>query len=237
MDWATVGACVTLALLGALHCAGMCGGFAILVAGKRPGSRWSSLTAYCIGKAITYSVLALFLGAAVGLLGHGVAHRFSPQAADHVRQLLAVLCGAVLVLAGLSLFGVPLPGARRFAGIIARALGPLTRGARTFPGLAGPLAVGLCTGFLPCGLSLAALVLASGTDRASAVVSLFAFGLATSPALVVAGLLGERVCALGGRRSAWIFGGLLIVLGAFTAVRGDLFGAGDALPECCASTK
>ena len=235
MDWATVGACATLAFLGALHCVGMCGGFAILVAKSQSASRFGSLTAYCLGKSITYSVLALLLVTTVDLLGHGVSHQFSPEAGDGLRKFFAVLCGGMLVIAGLSLFGIPMPGGRRFAAIGARVLGPLTRSARTLPGYSGPLAVGICTGFLPCGLSLAALALASGTDRASAVVSLFAFGLATAPSLFVAGYLGERVCALGGRRAAWIFGGLLIVLGTFTAMRGDLFGAGEALPECCAS--
>lgn len=184
---------------GALHCAPMCGPFALTQATTRPGTtgrlgRFSHATAlpYHLGRLTTYAGL----GALSGLFG-GVL-----VAVSGFREVAAAfLLIAALVLAGQALraFGYPLPLPRSISRIGARATLPITR--RMAPlakRLAGRPAwlrgygMGLLLGFLPCGLLYGALFAAasSGSLIVGALV-MAAFAAGTVPALGVIALTGH----------------------------------------------
>ncbi len=237
-----------LGLAGAAHCAGMCGGFAAAVSARRDPTASAALRqlAYLLGKATTYALLGVSAALAGGLLAHGGAGLVGDdpgtraRALESLRGILAWMAGGMLVLFGLASMGFA-PPARLRPAALERLLAPLARGLRSLaslPGYAGALGLGLSTGFLPCGLSWAALVLAATTNPAVAGLGLFVFGLATAPALVAAAL-GWRF--LGARRRVWaarLAGPLLVAFGLYTGLRGGLpVGeplARGALPECCA---
>ncbi|MBV8209604.1 MAG: sulfite exporter TauE/SafE family protein [Burkholderiaceae bacterium] len=167
-----------LALLGGLHCAGMCGGFVAALhaaAPKRaPGVRFA--LAYNTGRIMSYSMA----GAVAGLLGAGLfASRVLP-----LQVALLLLAAAVLVGIAFSL----LAGTgklRRLEPVgsgVWRLLRPLAQ--RTFPprSAGGALLTGLAWGWIPCGMVYAALPLAlvaGGIVQGAAVM--LAFGLGTLP--------------------------------------------------------
>ncbi len=246
--WSALAPFVLLGLLGAAHCAGMCGGFAIAVAAASGGVRRRLLARqllYVVGKALTYAVLGLTAATAGHLLAHGGADLLGEPARrgevlEGLRRVMAWVAGATLILFGLGSLGLRPP--RRWSGgagvgVLSRAYRRLYAGAADLPGLAGPLGIGLVTGLLPCGLSWSAFALGAASDVATASVGLALFGLATGPALILVAVgwtwLSQRARGLAARA----IGPLLIVFGALTLVRGvPPGGAAEAvLPQCCRS--
>lgn len=236
---------VVLGLLGSLHCAGMCGGFALSVAAARPAGRGRALgdlVSYVLGKALTYAVLGLVAAhAGQALLAGGARLAGHEPVGEHLaaaRRVLAWSVGAALALAGLAAWGV-LPRPRRLGagGRLAVGLARLRSGVGALPPSSRALGVGLVTGLLPCGLSWSALLLAVAAGPAAGAAGMFAFGLATVPVLAAVGLgwsrLSPRVRAVGAR----LAGPALIALGALTALRGGVPLPGDvvASPPCCAA--
>lgn len=245
---------LTLGALGAAHCVGMCGGFAIAVsasAGERRGAQLRAQLAYVLGKALTYAVLGL----GVALLGRAALQGGARLAGDGGADLAALRQGLAWV-AGLLMIGLgvvalrgraaPAPRLERWGalGRGLRAAGHELRrafqAARALPGDLGALATGLATGLLPCGWSWGALALAATVSPLEALAGLFLFGLATGPALVLVGLGWSGLSARFRGVAARAAGPLLIVFGLFTALRGaELVGATQAqealLPDCCAA--
>jgi len=243
---------LTLGLLGAAHCIGMCGGFAIAVsasAGERRASQLRAQLAYVLGKSLTYAVLGL----GVALLGRaaltGGARLFGAEGLgfDGLRQGLAWIAGLTMVALGVvALRGRAAPAPRLEGwGAVGRGLqgvaGELRRAfsaARQLPGDLGAFATGLATGLLPCGWSWGALALAATVAPLEAFVGLFLFGLATGPALVLVGLGWSGLSSRFRGTAARAAGPLLILFGVFTALRGaELIGGTAAqealLPDCC----
>jgi sulfite exporter TauE/SafE len=177
-------------LLGSLHCAAMCGGFACLYGGdaargSAPRALLRGHLAYHGGRLAAYATL----GVAAGALGAGL-DRAGEWAG--VQRAAGWLAGALLVLWGLALLAQALDV--RFLPALARGQVP-DRSARLIGGLllrfqqqtqaarAGLL--GLLTGLLPCGWLYAFVVSAAGTGsawRGAAFMALFWLG--TVPALV-----------------------------------------------------
>lgn len=236
-----------LGLAGALHCVGMCGGFAVAVAARARGrgARVSlDQAAYAVGKAASYATLgALAAGAghaAVHATGGALEGPLASRSMETARAALAWVAGLSFVALGLSslgLFHAP-NGSRlwqRGAGWIrARFADAFAMGGTT-----GALGAGLLNGLLPCGLSWAALALAATLDPVHAMLGMFTFGLATTPALAATGfgwaLVGARRRALAAR----LLGPLFLVFGVWTLARGGIpfiDGAPAALPPCCTST-
>ncbi len=239
LDWGILATLALLALAGSLHCAGMCGGFAAMIAARstsRSQAATPSMLAYVLGKASSYSIVGLALALATSGVDRSLHDSASPEWAHRFQSLLAVLMGIALIVAGLAALGVRLPRKLRAApGPLAKLFGSV----RDLPGLQGAFGVGVLTGLLPCGLSWSAFAIAANTDPGSAAAGLFLFGLGTAPVLLLIGLLGTRI-PLGVRRfGPWIVGPLLILLGAFTLLRGEIPGTEgvrrEVLPECCSS--
>jgi len=229
-SWTFVlGAGALFALASALHCAGMCGAFALAVAGA-PAGRGARLLLYLLGKTFTY----VFLGALAGAAGAGVAQVFGPA-----RLLLGVLVGAALLLAGWRFLvgGAPARAPGVLSSALARALaGPLAA-LRQRGGAGAAFSLGALTGLLPCGVAwLAALQAAALGGPARGAVFLAAFGAGTAPALLAVGLLGGGLFSrAGARRARLAGGGLLVAAGLLALLRVGLSagtGDGGSCPAC-----
>lgn len=214
-------AAVTLALLGGLHCIGMCGGLAAVAARTTLGR-----IPYVAGKSVGYAVLGAIAGGAGGLVNMLVP----------AQRVLAIVAGVVLIVSGVAWLGWTSGG--RLGPRIAAALG-FERASHALATLAGRLlrsqrrmrafAFGVANGFFPCGLVYGALALAMAThDLFAGALVMAVFGIATAPALLVAGLVLDHVGPVARRR--WHFVGALAMfaLGAITIMRatGTMAGAG-----------
>jgi len=192
-----------LALLGGLHCAGMCGGFVIALHGVTPQRRDAIgfALAYHAGRLASYATA----GALVGLLGAQMyASRVLP-----VQIGLLVLGAAMLLAIAASLWQRPAALNRlgRLGSGFWRLVQPLAQGRFPPKSLAGALAIGLAWGWIPCGMVYAALPLAlvAGGALNGALVML-AFGLGTVPNLTALQVVAARANRAAGAapRFAWL---------------------------------
>jgi sulfite exporter TauE/SafE len=182
-------------LVGGLHCAAMCGGFAAATAARdasilRPRhALLARQLTYHAGRVASYALLGALFGAA----GESAlaAARLVP-----VQQLLYAAANVLLLLLAA---GIAIPatgatwlgraGALAFARVLPR-VQPLLRGDRA----GNRLALGALWGFVPCGLvySVLPLALFSGGAWQGALVMLV-FGAGTLPQLVGAGVALARI--------------------------------------------
>ncbi len=222
IGWAELTPFLALGLLGSLHCAGMCGGFALAAAGgpQTPPRRMAARQSlYVVGKATSYAVL----GAMVALGGTWVRARGVDGGAFLALQtVLGVVAGGLLVLMGLGQLGVRPGWTRALAERPSRVLGGARRllaGIRSLPGAAGIFGTGVANGLIPCGLSWGAVLLASQYEPGPAALGAFLFGLSTAPALtaVVAASRLARHALRGRARTA--LGLTLVVFGSAAVVR------------------
>jgi uncharacterized protein len=238
-------AAFTLALLGGLHCAGMCGGFVGALQVNRPrGVSAARLAAgYHVGRITSYTLA----GALVGTLGGAL------YAADVLPvQIVLLVAGSLMLLAiGASLFGRAawLKRIETLGLGVWKLVGPLAR--RVYPPKSGrqALLAGLAWGWIPCGMVYAALPLAlvAGGPWQGAGVML-AFGLGTLPNMLavdvaVTRLSGARPGGALAAAHAWLkplAGAVIIVFGiSGLAHAARVAGAGhptiDALASICHS--
>jgi uncharacterized protein len=175
-------------LLGAGHCAGMCGGIVAALSAQPGGGRLPLHLAYSGGRIASYAAAGAIAGS-IGGLGLLLSDVLPVQQALYVlANLMLLVLG--LYLAGLSSLAARFEGLGR--GLWAR-LQPLTRKLVPADTMPRALAVGLLWGWIPCGLVYGVLATAlfagSATDGA---LLMAAFGLGTLPNLLVAGLLMGR---------------------------------------------
>jgi sulfite exporter TauE/SafE len=237
-----------LGLLGSAHCAGMCGGFAIGVALGAGASRRRAFIhslAFALGKALTYSILGLLAAHGAHALVHTAAALGSHQTShmdvlETLRRGMAWGAGVVcLVLACTALGVIPrfwrVPALHGSRG--QRVLSRIFAATSSLDGTARSFGIGMVTGWLPCGLSWAALALAAGSAPALAASGLFVFGLATAPVLVSTALTGHLLPADLRRRLRPVGAVLLCVFAILTFARGGAMPtwtpAADMLPACC----
>jgi hypothetical protein len=211
-------AAFTLALLGGLHCAGMCGGFIGALQMNRPRDIPAARLAlgYHAGRITSYAIA----GALVGTIGGTL------YAADVLPvQVALLIVGSLMLLAiGASMFGRAawLKRIEPLGAWVWKFVGPVAR--KVYPPRSGrqALAAGLAWGWIPCGMVYAALPLAlvAGGPWQGAVVML-SFGLGTLPNLVVVDVAAGRVATgfgggagLLGPARAWLkpLAGVLIVV-------------------------
>ncbi len=212
---------VVIGLLGSGHCVGMCAPFALAVSAGARGAGWviARQTAYQLGKATSYVFigLLLLLASEAGVAVTGSVERMQAVLA-WVAGGAMIVVGAAYALEWRGLAGWFAGERGGLGGRLCGMAGALWRS----PSLARALLIGWVNGFLPCGLSLTALLyLASFGSVAGVAVGAYVFGLATMPALLAVALLGRRI-SLGARRWFVRAGGvLLVVFGVLTLVRGD----------------
>jgi len=206
-----------IGFFGSLHCLGMCGPLVLAYSLHLKNEGDSKLTKgesparaglfhhlfFHSGRLLSYG----FLGALAATLFHAADLRLLLM---DLRGGMTLLGGCFMIFMGLVLLKVlPLPGFL-FAPVAShgsfwgRVFPPLFQSSH----LASKMALGLLTGFLPCGLSWAMIAKAATTQNIpGGFVTMVAFGLGTVPLLFLTGvstsflslktrLAGERIAAL-----------------------------------------
>lgn len=207
---------LVLGLTGTGHCIGMCGAFAVAAGAGQGGGITLLLrqVSYQMGKATAYVFIGVLLTLAAGALA-------GAEGLGRFGEVLGWIVGGVMILGGVAqLTGFRigaraerLPGGSGFCAAVSAA-------ARA-PTLVRSLLIGWVNGFLPCGLSLMALLyLAQFGSVLDTTVGAYVFGLGTLPGLWLVAALGHRLSTR--HRTLWVrFAGVaLIALGVLTIVRG-----------------
>jgi len=240
MNWSDYAGIFLLGLSGTGHCLGMCGAFSLAVSAgaQRPAVvMWRQLS-YQLGKATSYA----FIGTLLLLVSSSVDARWPLL---NFQNALGWVVGAVMIVMGLAYVAelrLPVGAARWWQGsAVCSAMAGLWRS----PSLLKSLLIGWVNGFLPCGLSLMALLaLANRGSAIGVVVGAYVFGFATLPGLLAVGLLGQRISVTQRRWLVRLGGVALVVFGLLTLVRGVptvhawmhehlMFGGGSGAVEMC----
>ena len=196
-----ISAAALLAIAGAGHCLGMCGGISLGLSmavqeDRRRGKRlWLWQALFAIGRVSTYTLL----GALAGAFGQLIIDTL-PGAGPVAWMLSAIL----MLLLALMLLGhdVGLGRLERVGLAVWRRIQPLTTSLVPIRHAGQALLLGVLWGFLPCGLLYTALALsvATGSSLNGAVVMLI-FGLVTVPPVAVGGVATGLLTVL--RRQGW----------------------------------
>jgi len=219
VNFADYGAVLLMGLLGGAHCAGMCAPFALAVsvgAKGKAGVLLARHVAYQLGKATAYVFLGVLLFLATGWVD-------IQSSLGRMQEWLAWVAGGVMIVIGLGhalgwRWAAALASEGSWTG---RACGAL-RALWSAPSLWRAVLTGWVNGFLPCGLSFAALLyLVSRDTLEGVVIGAYVFGFGTLPALFLTGWLGDKLSARA--RGAWlrVAGVLLAAFGVLTVFRGS----------------
>ncbi len=202
--------------LGALHCVGMCGAFAVSIGmgAATLGRNLQRQALYTLGRTFTY----VFGGAAAGVVGMKL--QLVSSTTFGVQSMLAIVAGVLLVGQGAYSAGlIPRLSRHRAAGYCP-ATG-LFASFLTAPGLWSAFFAGILTGFLPCGLVYAYLVLAAGMGNLWQGMAIMAlFGAGTAPLMICTGLGSALLSVRGRTRLLRLAACCVIVTGLITIGRG-----------------
>jgi uncharacterized protein len=210
-------AAFTLGLIGSLHCLGMCGPIAVAL--PFSGMNWlhkvTGAILYNAGRIITYGIM----GAAFGLLGRGIK-------LAGLQQWASILLGGVMIISVLFpfIFREKIRPGQLFSGY-ANLLIDIFRRYFNKESLTSLLVIGLLNGLLPCGLVYLAIAGAINTnDVTMGVVFMVAFGIGTTPALIILSLAGNVVGAGLRKKAGKIVPAFIIILGILFILRGMSLG-------------
>lgn len=211
-------AALAIGFFGSLHCIGMCGGLVSALCLARPQLWWPGLTAYQLGRLLSYTLL----GGLVGSLGAGLT---MTGWFGQLQQVLAWLAGGLMILFALYLGGwLPDPFAR-LATRVSRATGLSHWMGRAANGkhLGAWLMVGLFNGLLPCGLVYAGLALSlRSADATLGALIMACFGLGTLPAMLAAPTVMHKLSPARRGHLLKLAAAALIILGLVTLFRNEL---------------
>lgn len=180
MTWALFLAAFSMGLFGSPHCLGMCGGivtaFGLSMQHVSDSKKNGLILTYHVGRLISYSLLGLiasFVGVAIF---QSIMSNSAPR----------IVLGAVLVLIGLAMLGLPLFNELEKVGMrFWQSLAPIRKKVFPIDSFGKALFAGLLWGFLPCGLVYGALMMAiAGNNIATGAALMFVFGLGTMPMLI-----------------------------------------------------
>ncbi len=180
MTWALFLAAFSMGLFGSPHCLGMCGGivtaFGLSMQHVSDSKKNGLILTYHVGRLISYSLLGLI----ASVIGVAIFQSIMSNSAPRI------VLGAVLVLIGLAMFGLPLFNQLEKVGMrFWQSLAPLRKKVFPIDSFGKALFAGLLWGFLPCGLVYGALMMAiAGNDIATGAALMFVFGLGTMPMLI-----------------------------------------------------
>ncbi len=219
MNWSDTVGIFLLGLSGTGHCLGMCGVFSLAVsAGPSATGGTGGVVArqlcYQLGKATSYAFVGLIL-----LWVRGMIEAQWPLL--KLQTVLGWMVGVVMIAMGVAYaaeWRLPVVASRWWQG--SAVCGVLVGFGKT-PSMGRSVLIGWVNGFLPCGLSLMALLaLANRGSTLGVVAGAYVFGLATLPGLLAVGLLGQRVGITQRRWLVRLGGVTLILFGLLTLVRG-----------------
>ena len=180
MTWALFLAAFSMGLFGSPHCLGMCGGivtaFGLSMQHVSDSKKNGLILTYHLGRLISYALLGLiasFVGVAIF---QSIMSNSAPR----------IVLGAVLVLIGLAMLGLPLFNQlEKFGMRFWQSLAPIRKKVFPIDSFGKALFAGLLWGFLPCGLVYGALMMAiAGNNIATGAALMFVFGLGTMPMLI-----------------------------------------------------
>ena len=180
MTWALFLAAFSMGLFGSPHCMGMCGGivtaFGLSMQHVSDSKKNGLILTYHLGRLISYSLLGLIASFVGVTIFQSIMSNSAPR----------IVLGAVLVLIGLAMFGLPLFNQlEKFGMRFWQSLAPIRKKVFPIDSFGKALFAGLLWGFLPCGLVYGALMMAiAGNDIATGAALMFVFGLGTMPMLI-----------------------------------------------------
>ncbi len=220
---ASLTAALLTGLLGSAHCLGMCAGisglFAVHTSAAGLRRQLPMALTYNAGRLASYAILG-FVVAALGTRLVGL----TPALAGPVR----LAAGVIIILIGLQIaFDLRLLGGlERMGGKVWERVAPLTQGLLPVNSTPRALGLGLLWGLLPCGLVYSVLLVAATSTRvADGALVMLAFGLGTTPAMLLTGLGAARLSQLMQRKRTRLGAGLLIVLLGILTVALPVLGA------------
>ena len=177
-------AAFSLGLMGSLHCVGMCGPLMLSV---NSAGAWKQPILYQAGRLTTY----VFLGLILGAFGFGLQ-------LWNAQSLITILSGALLIIFALLRWD-PAQLLQRISGYGTFQLAVRKKMSSIIKkdSLQAHFGLGVCNGFLPCGLVYLAIVGAANmpTPIMGGGFMLF-FGLGTLPLLVATLYAGRRLLFL-----------------------------------------
>nr|WP_309595274.1 sulfite exporter TauE/SafE family protein [Moraxella osloensis] len=180
MTWALFLAAFSMGLFGSPHCLGMCGGivtaFGLSMQHVSDSKKNGLILTYHLGRLISYALLGLI----ASVIGVAIFQSIMSNSAPRI------VLGAVLVLIGLAMLGLPLFNQlEKFGMRFWQSLAPLRKKVFPIDSFGKALFAGLLWGFLPCGLVYGALMMAiAGNNIATGAALMFVFGLGTMPMLI-----------------------------------------------------
>jgi len=208
------GTVLASSLLGSAHCAGMCGGVALVAIGADGTSRFARQLGYHIGRLIAY----MMVGVACGLVGRVIDDAGTLVGLQRIASMVAgLMIAAFGLMAILRTFGAPLPVAQVPRPLIALAQRAHVRTMKLPPAWRG-VPLGLATPLLPCGWLYAFAAIAAGSASAAmGALILAAFWLGTVPALVIASNGARMAFAKLGRLAPVMAGLAMLIIGVHAA--------------------
>ena len=174
-----IGAIFLVGLFTGVHCIGMCGGIMLTQCQKIDRS-YIGAAFYNLGRVLSYTVAGAIFGAIGKIISYDTAFR----------SMLFTMCGALVVLIGLRMWGVPF---LRSLSVVLRPPCELPSSLRN-KAFGRPLIVGLLTGLMPCGaLSAMWLLSASSGSASRGMLCMLSFALGTSIPMLIFGTLGALI--------------------------------------------
>ena len=172
-------------LLGSGHCFGMCGGIAgSLGALSGGGTEKRSLVRpalqFNLGRLLGYAVLGAIAAGVIGALGEIVSLKSYARYFRFITAIMVLVIGLSFIIDWRGLAILEKGG----AGIWKRIM-PLATKISQRNDWIGRTGLGICWGFLPCGLVYTVLMTAASTANAlTGALTMFAFGVGTAPAML-----------------------------------------------------
>lgn len=224
---ALAGMTLVASLFGSAHCAGMCGGVALVASGDERGTRLSRAAGYHAGRLASY----LLVGAVAGMAGAVVDDAGALVGLQRVAAIAAGLTiaafGVMTVLRG---FGLPI-GVSVTPAVLVRLAQRVHATALRLPAPWRGLPLGLATPLLPCGWLYAFVAIAAaGGSAVVGMVVMAAFWAGTVPALAAVAGGARIVLARLGRAAPIAMGIAMCAVGAHVAVTRATI-AGDVLRQ------
>jgi sulfite exporter TauE/SafE len=215
----TLGAAGLLGLVASGHCLVMCGGIsaALGMAAARDSmgrTRPSLLMGYQLGRISAYSLAGLLLA---GIFG-GLISLLDIEA---VRRTLRALSALALLLAALVAFGCLHDPGNSLGRKLWQRLAPLGRGLLPVNTLSRAFAFGMVWGWMPCGFVYSVLLVATlQLDAVRGAMTMAAFGVGTSPALLLTALGAQRFNAFAALPATRHVAGSVLLLSAVLTLAG-----------------
>ena len=207
-------------LLGSGHCFAMCGGIAGSLgsfAGRRP---LASALQFNSGRVLSYVLLGAMAGGVLGTLGNALGLEGWGRGLRIVTALLVAVIGLRMLAPWRGLDVLERGGAWLW-----RKVQPVALWASRQPISVSRLLVGLCWGFLPCGLVYTVLFTAAATGTVQGgALTMLAFGIGTLPSMLALSVLAPSIGGLLGDRDIKRAIGLALLLLAAWMLFTQIFG-------------